>query len=649
MQIRYSPGNQASHWLTALCTFAIRRPWKSHDGGDPLKMALVLLAFVATGIGAAAEEGGLSAPPPTQSAGTAPASMLAVLDAEWQWRQTQFPENATDGGDHRFDDRLTDRSPAAVARRREHHRQFLAAIRAIDRNSLEGEERLSWDIFSYLADRAVREDELLLSMAPGSAAPWSSDDSPFSVNQMEGPQFELPMLVGSSRFESMEDYTHYLSRLQAFPASFQQLKDMLDAGRIAHVTPPQIALARVPGQFASLVNPDLDSNPLFAPFLQFPDDIGVENRAALSRSAEHLLHTSVIPSIARFRDYLVQTWIPQTRKTLGANDLPRGQEYYALAIERSTTLRKTPRELHDLGLKEVSRIDRAMQEVMKHAGFTGTLAEFRTFLRTDKRFQFASADEELVTLRDLAKRVDPQLPKLFAVLPRLPYGVRSMPPEAGNNAPHYLAGAIDGSRAGYFEANTNNLAAWPRWSIEALFLHEAVPGHHIQIARGQEISSLPTLRRRNGNYAFNEGWALYAEGLGQELGLYADPYTLFGRLSLDSLRACRLVVDTGLHSFGWSRAQAIDYLITHAQVDPGFAEAEVDRYLVWPGQALSYKVGEQEILALRNRAKAQLGSRFDIRSFHNAVIDHGSVPLPVLEHVIEIWIDSRSVPDGNGR
>jgi uncharacterized protein (DUF885 family) len=603
-------------------------------------LALALLTNPAL-VAYAASDQSVQVPNLPQAAGAAAASLHKVLDAERAWRMAQFPESATGDGDHRYDSLLTDRSPAAVTRRREHHREFLAAIRDIDRNALEGEDRLSSDIFSYLADRAVREDELLLSMAPRfTAPPWSSDDSPFPVNQMEGPQFELPMLVSSSRFESVEDYAHYLLRLQTIPASLGQLKDLLEAGRSAHMTPPQVALARVPGQFAPLVDPDLAHNPLFAPFLDFPGGVPAENREALARAAERLLHTTVVPSLARFRDYLAQVWIPGTRRTLGANSLPRGQEYYALAIERSTTLHKTPRELHDLGLKEVARIDQAMQGVVKQVGFTGTLAEFRTFLRTDKQFQFASADEELITLRDLAKRIDPQLPKLFAVLPRLPYGVRSMPPEEGNNAPHYLAGAIDGSRAGYYEVNTNNLAAWPRWSIVALFLHEAVPGHHIQIARGQEISSLPALRRRNGNYAFNEGWALYAEGLGQELGLYADPYTWFGRLSLDSLRACRLVVDTGLHSFGWSRAQAIEYLITHAQVDPGFAEAEVDRYLVWPGQATSYKVGEQEILALRERAKAELGARFDIRKFHNAVIDHASLPLPVLEQVITTWIDA---------
>ena len=241
--------------------------------------------------------------------------------------------------------------------------------------------------------------------------------------------------------------------------------------------------------------------------------------------------------------------------------------------------------------------------------------------------------------------MDPELPRLFAELPRLPYGVRAMAPEEGNNAPHYIPGAMDGSRAGYFEANVNNLAAWPRWEMDALFLHEAVPGHHLQTARAMEIQALPKLRRDYWNSGYGEGWALYAEGLGKEVGLYADPYTRFGRLTNEMHRACRLVVDTGLHSLGWSRTQAIDYLIERGQLERGFAEAEIDRYLVWPGQATAYKVGELRILALRERARAALGPRFDIRRFHNAVIDHGALPLTVLDQVIDDWIETeRSRP-----
>ena len=577
----------------------------------------------------------------------AAASLRQVLDGEWEWRLAQFPERATGDGDHRFDDRLTDRSAPAIALRREHHKQFLAAVRAIDRTALQGEDRLSWDIFSYFAAQAVRQDELLLSMSPHSLAPWSADDSPFQVNPMQGPQFELPELVRSTRFRVDDDYRHYLSRLRAIPGSLKQLQALLEAGRAARLTPAHDALARLPDQFASLADATLAGNPLFAPFASFPAEIPADQRAQLTQAATQILRDAVVPAVREFQNYLAKVWIPAARRTLAASDLPHGQEYYALSIERFTTSPNTPRDLHELGLKEVARIDAQMQAVMQQAGFTGTLAQFRTFLRTDKQFQFASAQDELLALRDLAKRVDAQLPNLFAVLPRLPYGIRSMPPEEGNNAPHYLAGAVDGTRAGYFEANTNNLAAWPRWTIEALFLHEAVPGHHLQIARGQEIAGLPALRRRNGNSAFNEGWALYAEGLGDELGVYADPYTRFGRLSLDSLRSCRLVVDTGLHSFGWPRERAIQYLIEHAQLDRGFAEAEVDRYIVWPGQAVSYKVGEQEILALRERAKAALGSHFDIRRFHNAVIDHGSLPLPVLREVIAAWIDAERAPSAS--
>jgi uncharacterized protein (DUF885 family) len=614
------------------------RSWKA-------VLKALTMTFMACGaIAAGAEPGGAGALASASAPeGTLPSPSIALrklLDSEWEWRMEQFPEDATEEGDHRYDDRLTDRSVAAVARRRAHHREFSAALHAIDPARLRGEDRFSWEIASYFADLAVREDTLLVSMSPRSVPPWSATDSPFAVSQMEGPQFELPRLVRATRFRTQEDYGHYLARLKALPESLEQLKARLEAGRRAHVTPAQVALARLPEQFGSLLERSVERNPLFAPFLNIPAEIPEARRSELAGSARQLLQQSVIPAVQRLRDYLANAWVPGARRSVAASELPNGHEYYQLLLERSTTERKTPRELHELGLREVARIDGQMQAVMQDAGFHGTLAEFRTFLRTDPQFRFASAAEELTAYRDLAKRIDAQLPALFAVLPRLPYGVRSMPPEAGNNAPHYVAGALDGSRAGYFEANTNNLAAWPRWSIEALFLHEAVPGHHLQISRGQEIADLPALRHRYGNYAFNEGWALYAEGLGTELGLYADPYTRFGRLALDSLRSCRLVVDTGLHSFGWSRSQAIDYLIEHAQLERGFAEAEVDRYIVWPGQADSYKVGEQEILALREQARAQLGARFDIRRFHNAVIDHGSLPLAVLRQAVSEWIES---------
>jgi len=325
----------------------------------------------------------------------AAASLRQVLDAEWEWRKAQFPESATEDGDHRYDDRLTDRSPAAVAQRRKHHHEFLAAIRAIDPNALEGEDRLSWDIFSYFADLAVREDELLLFMASSAAAPWSSDDSPFQVNQMQGIQFDLPMLVRSTRFRVDDDYRHYLSRLRAIPGSLKQLQALLEAGRAARLTPAHDALARLPDQFASLADATLAGNPLFAPFASFPAEIPADQRAQLTQAATQILRDAVVPAVREFQNYLAKVWIPAARRTLAASDLPHGQEYYALSIERFTTSPNTPRDLHELGLKEVARIDAQMQAVMQQAGFTGTLAQFRTFLRTDKQFQFASAQDEL--------------------------------------------------------------------------------------------------------------------------------------------------------------------------------------------------------------------------------------------------------------
>lgn len=597
----------------------------------PLLAAFAAVAFVHGTAAHAAGAGGDDREAPA-------ATLQTLLDAEWEWKLAEFPEYATTIGDHRYDDRVTDGSPAAVAARREHHRALLAAVRAIDPAGLQGEDRLSWETLKFDAELSVHEDEILMSQAGGADAPWSSDDSPLDINQMSGPQFSWPQLVRATRFLSEADYRHYVARLTAFPQSLRQIQAQLEAGRRAGWMPPNVALRRLPDQFSALLNPDLAHNPLFAPFMELPNSIAPAASADLKRDGETALRQAVMPAVRDFREYLSATWIPAARQSLGADRLPRGAEYYALSLQRSNTTSLGPREIHALGRKEVARIDEQMRALMKEAGFAGTIDEFRTFLRTDPRFQFKSAEKELVAFRDIAKRVDPLLPKLFAELPRLPYGVRAMAPEEGNNAPHYIRGAIDGSRAGYFEANVNNLAAWPRWTMDALFLHEAVPGHHLQIARAMEIPSLPKLRRTYTNSGYVEGWGLYAEGLGRELGLYADSYSRFGRLSLEAHRAARLVVDTGLHSMGWSREQAVDYLIEHAQVERGFAEAEVERYLVWPGQATAYKIGELHILALRERARAALGAQFDIRRFHNAVIDHGALPLTVLDQVIDDWI-----------
>jgi len=339
-----------------------------------------------------------------------------LLDAEWEWRLAQFPERATAIGDHRYDDRVTDRSPAAIAARRGHHREQLDAIHAIDRTMLAGEDRLSWDILAFNADLAVRGDELLRSAGKGRDLPFSSDDSPLAINQMSGPQLNLPQLARATPFRNEADYRHYLTRLGALPITLQQLKALLEAGRSVGWMPPKVAVQRLPTQFTSLLNPDLVHNPLHAPFQKYPADLPDATQADLTRAAGQTIHDVVIPALQAFRDYLATTWVPAGTATLGATQLPHGADYYAWSLQRYNTTRMSAQEIHELGLREVARIDGEMQAVMKEAGFTGTLAEFRTFLRTDKRFQFATAEEELAAFRDIAKRIDPQLPGLFVEL-----------------------------------------------------------------------------------------------------------------------------------------------------------------------------------------------------------------------------------------
>ena len=346
----------------------------------------------------------------------------------------------------------------------------------------------------------------------------------------------------------------------------------------------------------------------------------------------------MLPAFGRLRSFVVDQYLPACTTTLAASNLPGGSAYYQLMVAKQTTTTMTPKEIHALGLREVARIDAEITAVIARTGFKGSRAAFTTFTNTDPQFLFTSSEKMLAAYRDIAKRADAELPHLFAELPRTPYGIRAMEAYEGDNAEHYSQGAVDGSRAGYFEANVSNLARRSSPSMEALLLHEAVPGHHLQIARQQELKTLPDFRRNAWFTAFGEGWALYAESLGEEMGMYRDPYAKFGQLAGEMHRACRLVIDTGIHAFGWSREQSIDYLEKNAALSHAFATAEVDRYIVWPGQALGYKIGELRIKALRAKASAALGARFDPRRFHNAVIDNGVLPLDVLDQQIDVWI-----------
>jgi uncharacterized protein (DUF885 family) len=407
---------------------------------------------------------------------------------------------------------------------------------------------------------------------------------------------------------------------------------------------PNGPLRGVPDQIQGQLTGDPTKSPFYAPFERVPDAVPAADRERLRAAARDAIASSVFPAFTRLRDFVRDTYLPAGTRPIGASALPNGAAYYRYAARQSTTTALSPDEIHRIGLAEVARIRAQMDTVMRRSGFTGTFQEFLTFLRTDPRFYYKTADELVAAYRDISKRADAGLPTLFAELPRNTYGVRPFPDyEApSQTTARYYQGAADGSRPGWFMVNTHRLDMRPKYEMEALTLHEAVPGHHLQISRAQELRGLPDFRRNAGYTAFVEGWGLYAESLGAEMpGFYADPYSKFGQLTYEMWRACRLVVDTGMHHHGWSRQRAIDFMRENTAKSEQDIVVEIDRYIVWPGQALAYKIGELKIKELRARAVRELGPRFDVRKFHNALLDNGPLPLDVLEREIDRWIVSQ--------
>jgi len=565
----------------------------------------------------------------------------ALASEHWEWYARDAPETAALLGDTRFNDRLTDLSPEAVQARKAHWADLLKQLRSFDPTQLTLQNRVSLQVLTTIAANRTRVDGFFAGLPFGAGELSQMGWSP--VTPMYGPQLLLPRLAKSAPFRTVADYDAYLKRLGAIPRLLGQQQQLMRAAIDAGWVQPAEAIQRVPDQLEAQIVADVAQSPLYVPFLKFPADFGEADQKRLTESAHKVLSEQVIPAFRDLKQFYESTYLPAAarRKGLGVSKLPGGADYYQALITSSTTTTMSAKEIHEIGLREVARIRAEMESVIARTGFKGSRAEFVRFLHDSPQFYYDNPDDMLAGYRDIAKRADAELPKLFAELPRLPYGIRAMPAYEGDNAEHYVPGSADGSRAGFFEANTNHLRTRPKYRMEVLLLHEAVPGHHLQIARAQELKDLPDFRRFAFFIVYAEGWALYAESLGGEMGFYADPYSKFGQLSAEMMRACRLVVDTGLHAFGWTRDRAILYMIDNAALNEDFAKAEVDRYIVWPGQALGYKIGELKIKALRAKAKAALGDRFDIRRFNNAVIDDGPLPLDVLESRIDEWIAAR--------
>ena len=558
-----------------------------------------------------------------------PAKELHELFAsEWDYQMEQHPAWASRLGDRRWNNRWADLSLDAIEKRHRHKLEVLTRLRAMNREAFSPADQLNYDLF--LKDY---QDEV-----EGYRYRWYL----IPLNQRGGIQTE-DELADSLRFETLKDFEDWLARLRSFPTYMDQTIALMREGIKARMMLPKIVLERVPTQIDHQIVSDPKASPFYKPFTRYSTSIAEADRSRLSQEAEKTIAASVVPAFRQLKEFFLKDYLPAAWDQVGVWQLPQGEAMYGFFVRIETTTTMTPREIHDLGLSEVKRIRAEMQNIIDKLGFKGSFAEFAAFLRNDPQFYYKTPEELLVAYRALTRRIDPMLVKLFGTLPRTPYGVEPIPKNIApdTTTAYYNSPAADGSRAGTYFVNLYKPETRPKYEMMALSLHEAVPGHHLQIALAMEQKGLPNFRRYGGYTAFVEGWGLYAESLGEEMGLYDDPYSKFGQLMYEVWRAARLVVDTGLHYMRWDRQKAIDFLSENTAKPELDVVNEIDRYIAMPGQALAYKIGQLKIAALRAKAEKRLGAKFDIRAFHDELLKDGTLPLDLLEAKMDAWIESQ--------
>jgi len=568
--------------------------------------------------------------PPIEAASSVqPTTLRKLFDQVWEEELQADPLGASYIGDTRFNDRWTDMSLNALELRHQHDIDTLARLRAISRKTLEPGEQLDYDLFA-------REYEQRLAV-------WPFKPYLYQINHQGGIQ-TLSELAEVLPFQSVKDYEDWIKRLETLSTLIDQHIMLLDLAGREKRTQPRAIMERLPLQLAMQIVATAEKSPFYGPFERMPTFIIEAERVRLSAAGKDAIMHSVIPAYQRLNKAFTQQYLPATRASVGIIDTPQGAAFYRERIAYHTTSRAlTADQIHQIGLDEVALIRSQMLAIKDQVDFKGSLAEFFTYLRTDPKFYYNTPEELFAGYQVIAKRIDPNLVRLFGNLPRTPYGVRAIPSTSAPNTTtaYYQPPATDGSRPGYYYVNLYRPAVRPKWEMEVLSAHEAVPGHHLQIALAMEQATMPDFRRNASYTAYVEGWALYSESLGEELGLYQDPYSKFGQLTYDMWRAVRLVVDTGIHAKGWSRQQAVDYFKANAPKTDTDIANEIDRYISWPGQALAYKIGQLKIRSLRREAENALGAKFDLRAFHDAVLTTGAVPLDVLEIHMRIWIKKR--------
>ena len=544
-----------------------------------------------------------------------------------EYRQSQNPVWAAREGDENAKGKLRDVSPEAYAKRKDTLLKLIDELEDIKRENLLEEEQISYDMMMTQLKQEVAEVD------------FKTYEMPLTAEY--GFHAQTTNLSNAFRFRTAEDYKDYIALLGAIPTFFEQNVANMRAGMERGFTVPRAVLDGYSDSIKVYIKEDPTETVWYRPFKSLPESINAEDKEALQQEAAEVIASSVVPQYQAYLTFFEQEYLPAAKKTIAAYDYPNGKAFYQNQIKHYTTLDLTPDEIHEIGLKEVARIRKEMEEVIKTTGFEGSFDDFLHFLRTDEQFYAKTPEELLKEAAYMSKKMDHQLPKFFGKLPRQPYGVVPVPAEI---APKYTTGRysgapIDSDRAGEYWVNTYALEKRPLYNLEALTLHEAVPGHHLQTALAQELTDLPKFRQNTYISAFGEGWGLYSEKLGLEAGFYEDPYSNFGRLTYEMWRAMRLVVDTGMHTKGWSREKAIDMMASNTALSTHNVRTEIDRYISWPAQALSYKLGELKILELREKAEKELGENFDIRKFHDAVLSNGSIPLSVLEDQIHQFIE----------
>jgi uncharacterized protein (DUF885 family) len=561
--------------------------------------------------------------------GEATKSLHALFDSEWEWTLREYPTLASYLGDKRYNTRWNDVSLEAVSRRRRHFAESAARLKQIHRAALSAKDQLNYDLFQRELQESIEAAEYKSYLLP-----IKHDSGIQTADELA--QF-LP-------FQTVKDYEDWLARLNAFPIYMEQTINLLREGQSQKILWARVVMERVPAQIDKQITASAEENPFYAPFKNFSKDIGEAEQNRLRAAAREAVSSKIIPSYKKLKEYFTREYLPASYPQAGIWQRPDGARYYAYLARSYTTTNLTPQQIHEKGLREVARIRSEMEKIKTQVGFTGTLQEFFQHLRTDPKFFYKTPEELLTAYRAVSKRIDPNLTKVFRMLPRTPYGVVPIPDKIApdTTTAYYNSPSADGSRAGLYYVNLYKPEVRPKWEMMALSLHEAVPGHHLQLALQQELGEMPSFRKYGGYTAFIEGWALYAESLGEEMGLYEDPYDKFGQLTYEMWRAVRLVVDTGIHSYKWDRQKAIDYFRENAAKTEQDITNEIDRYISDPGQALAYKIGELKIKELRARARQSIGANFDIKEFHDVVLLSGGVPLDILEKNVDEWIAAKA-------